>query len=137
MFWFFGHKAHGISAPEPGTESTLPALERGLNHWIAREVPILSFNDISQISFRVTVYQYVQQTHSWYQHNILFSSVAQSSLTLCNPMDCSMPGFPVHHQLLELLKLMSIELVMPSNHLILLFPFSSHLQSFPHQGLFK
>ena len=30
------------------------------------------------------------------------SSVAQSCLTLCNPMDCSMPGFPVHHQLPEL-----------------------------------
>ena len=37
-------------------------------------------------------------------------------------MDCSMPGFPVHHQLLELLKLMSIELVMPSIHLILCHP---------------
>ena len=33
-------------------------------------------------------------------------------------MDCSIPGFPVHHQQ-SLLKLMSIELVMPSNHLIL------------------
>ena len=31
-----------------------------------------------------------------------FSSVAQSSPTLCDPMDCSTPGFPVHHQLLEL-----------------------------------
>ena len=31
-----------------------------------------------------------------------FSSVAQACLTLCNPMDCSTPGFPVHHQLLEL-----------------------------------
>ena len=30
------------------------------------------------------------------------SSVAQSCLTLCDPMDCSMPGFSVHHQLLEL-----------------------------------
>ena len=30
-----------------------------------------------------------------------FSSVAQSCLTLCNPMDCSTPGFPVHHQLLK------------------------------------
>ena len=37
-------------------------------------------------------------------------------------MDCSTAGFPVHHQLLELLKLMSIELVMPSNHLILCHP---------------
>ena len=31
-----------------------------------------------------------------------FSSVAQSCPTLCNPMDCSMPGFPVYQQLLEL-----------------------------------
>ena len=31
-----------------------------------------------------------------------FSSVTQSCLTLCNPMDCSTPGFPVHHQLPEL-----------------------------------
>ena len=30
-----------------------------------------------------------------------FSSVAQPCLTLCDPMDCSMPGFPVHHQLSE------------------------------------
>ena len=30
-----------------------------------------------------------------------FSSVAQSCLTLCNPMNCSTPGFPVHHQLPE------------------------------------
>ena len=32
---------------------------------------------------------------------IQFSSVAQSCPTLCNPMDCSMPAFPVHHQLPE------------------------------------
>ena len=31
-----------------------------------------------------------------------FSSVTQSSPTLCDPVDCSMPGFPVHHQLPEL-----------------------------------
>ena len=30
------------------------------------------------------------------------SSVTQSCPTLCNPMDCSMPGFPVHHQLPEI-----------------------------------
>ena len=50
---------------------------------------------------------------------IQFSSVAQSCLTLCNPMNCSTPGLPVHHQARSLLKLMSIELVMPSKHLIL------------------
>ena len=37
----------------------------------------------------------------------------------------------------SLLKLISIESVMPSNHLILCHPFSSCLQSFQHQGLFQ
>ena len=32
---------------------------------------------------------------------MLISSVTQSCLTLCNPMDCSTPGLPVHHQLPE------------------------------------
>ena len=34
--------------------------------------------------------------------SVQFSSVVQLCLTLCDPMDCSMPGFPVHHQPLEL-----------------------------------
>ena len=46
-------------------------------------------------------------------------SVTKSRPALCNPMDYSTPGLLVFHYLLELLKLMSIELVMPSNHLIL------------------
>ena len=33
--------------------------------------------------------------------SVQFSSVAQSCPTLCDPMNCSMPGLPVHHQLLE------------------------------------
>ena len=37
-------------------------------------------------------------------------------------MDCSTPGLPIHHQLPEYLKLMSIDLVMPSKHLILWCP---------------
>ena len=51
-----------------------------------------------------------------------FSSVAQLCPILCNAMDCSTPGFPVHHQSRSLLKLMSIESVMLSNHLILCCP---------------
>ena len=50
-------------------------------------------------------------------------SVAKSCPTFCNPMDCSTPGFPVHHHSRSLLKLMSIESVMPFNHLILCCPF--------------
>ena len=50
---------------------------------------------------------------------IQFSSVTHSCLTLCNPMDCSTPGFPVHHHCRSFFKPMSIKLVMPSNHVIL------------------
>ena len=53
----------------------------------------------------------------------LSSVQSLSCIRLCDPMDCSMPGLPVHPQLQEsLLKLMSIESVMPSNHLILCCP---------------
>ena len=41
--------------------------------------------------------------HSWWNDNwYQFSSVAQSCPTLCKPMDCSTPGFLVHHQLPDL-----------------------------------
>ena len=53
--------------------------------------------------------------------SLQFSSVTQSYLTLCDPMDCSRPVFPVHYQL-PLLKLRSITSVIPSNHLILCPP---------------
>ena len=53
---------------------------------------------------------------------VQFSSVSQACPTLCNPMDCSTPGFPVHHQLPVLLKLMSIKSLMPFRHLIVCQP---------------
>ena len=52
-------------------------------------------------------------------------------------MDCSMPGLPVHHQLPELLKLMSIESVMPSNHLILCCPLLLPLSIFSSIRVFS
>ena len=51
--------------------------------------------------------------------SVQFSSVAQSCPTLCDPMNPSTPGIPVHHKSRSSLKLMSIEAVMPSSHLIL------------------
>ena len=65
------------------------------------------------------------------------SLVTQLCLTLCDPMDCSMPGFPVIHYLLELAKkLMSIESVMPSNHLILCCPLLLLTTIFPSIRVF-
>ena len=57
--------------------------------------------------------------------------------TLCNPMDCSMPGFPVHHHSWSLLKLMSIESVMPSNDLVLCHPLLLLLLIFPSIRVFS
>ena len=67
-----------------------------------------------------------------------FSSVAQSSLTLCNPMDCSTPGFPVHHQLLELAQTHVHwvgDAIQPSHPLSSPSPPAFNLSQ--HQGLFQ
>ena len=53
---------------------------------------------------------------------VRFSSIAQSCPTLCDPMNHSTPGLPVHHQLQSQPKPISIESVMPSCHLILCHP---------------
>ena len=68
---------------------------------------------------------------------IQFSSVAQCCPTFCNPMDCSTPGFPVHHHSQSLLKLLSIESVMPSNHLILSRPLLLLPSIFPSTRVFS
>ena len=62
---------------------------------------------------------------------------SRSCLTLCDPMDCSTPGFPVLHNPRSLPKLMSIELVTPSNHLILCHPFHILPFIFPRNGVFS
>ena len=61
------------------------------------------------------------------------SSVTQSYLTRCDPMDCSTPGLPVHHQLLEFTQTH----VMPSNYLILCCPFFLLPSIFPSIRVFS
>ena len=68
---------------------------------------------------------------------IQFNSVAQSCLTLCDPMDCSTPGFPFITNSQSLLKLMSIKSVMPSNHLIFCFPLLLLPSIFPSIRVFS
>ena len=64
-------------------------------------------------------------------------SVTESCPVLCNPLDCSTPGFPVHHQLLEQLKLKFIESVMPSSYLILCHPLLLLPSIFPSVRVFS
>ena len=67
--------------------------------------------------------------------SVLISSVAQSGLTLCDPMDCSTPGFPVHHQLPGL-DVHQVDNAIQASH-----PLSSPSPPAPnpsqHQGLFN
>ena len=64
-------------------------------------------------------------------------SVVQSSLTLCDPMDCSTPASLSFTISQSLLKLMSIKSVMPSNHLILCHPFLLLLSICPSIRVFS
>ena len=57
--------------------------------------------------------------------------------TLCDSMDCSTPHFPVLHQLPSLLKLIFIESVMPSHHLILCHPLLLLPSIFPSIRVFS
>ena len=65
---------------------------------------------------------------------ICLCSVTKLCLTLCDLMDCSTPGFPVFHCLLEFVQTLSTESVTPCNHLILCCPFLLLPSVFPSVG---
>ena len=70
--------------------------------------------------------------------SVQFSSVAQSCPALCNPMDCTTPAFPAHHQLLELTQThvhQVSDAIQPSCPLS--YPSPPALNLSQHQGLFK
>ena len=72
-------------------------------------------------------------------HHILCISLFQSlsHVRLCDPTDCSMPGLPTITNSQSLLKLMSIESVMPSNHLLLCCPLLLPPSIFPSIRVFS
>jgi len=70
--------------------------------------------------------------------SVQFSSVTELCPTLCDSMDCSMPGFPVHHQLLDLAQThvhWVSDAIQPSHPLSSPSPSTFNLSQ--HQGLFK
>ena len=73
-----------------------------------------------------------------FSHSVQFSSVAQSCRTLCDPMNCSTPGLPVHHQLPEFTQThvhWVSDTIQPSHPLSSPSPPALNLSE--HQGLFK
>ena len=70
--------------------------------------------------------------------SVRFSSVSQSCLTLCDPMDCSTPGFPIHHELMQFTQTHMHRVgdaIQPSR--LLLSPSPPALNPSQHQGLFQ
>ena len=82
---------------------------------------------------------FINIKHKWVlNRKIQCSSVADSCLTLCNPTDCSIPGFPVYHQLLELAQThlhQSGDAMLPSHPLS--SPSSPAFNFSQHQRLFQ
>ena len=62
---------------------------------------ILGFENFIKMWLMAVFMFLVIRIHSGQVSSVQFSSVAQLCLTLCDPMNCSTPGLPVHHQLLE------------------------------------
>ena len=106
--------------PKPGMKPRSPALQAAV--WATRELHMYLYNHI-----------YIYPLACWPEANVTgftytllvqpngdcSCSVAKSCLTLCDPMDYSVPGFSILHYLLEFAQFMSIESVMLSNQLIL------------------
>ena len=83
---------------------------------------------------------YIPELHMGFsrERGVQFSSVTQLHLTLCDPMDCSTPGFPVHHQLLEHIQInvnQVSDAIQPSHPLLSPCPPTFNLSQ--HQGLFQ
>ena len=99
------------SLPGPGIEPVCPALQCGfLTTRLLRESPE--------------------------QFSVQFSSVAQSCLTLCDPMNHSTPGLPITNSQSSS-KLMPTESVMPTNHLLLCSPLLLLPSIFPSTWVFS
>ena len=122
-------------------------LDQGSNlcllHWQADSLPLshqgsLHCQFLIDLSFGLFYLSSKWFCISWIlDPSVQFSSVAQSCLTLCNPMDYSTPGFPVHHQLPELVQTHVHRVgdaIQPSHPLSSLSPPAFNLPR--HQGLF-
>ena len=81
--------------------------------------------------------QETQEVQASSLSSVQFRSVTQSYLILCDPLDCNTPGFPVHHQLLEMAQTLYLlsKLCHPTISSSIV-PFSFCPQSFPASGSF-
>ena len=116
--WPYDSSVHGI-------------LQARILEWLA-----MSSSSISSLMSSALAGQFLTTSTMWANSLLQFSLVQSLSHVRLFATWWTW-GLPAHHQLLDLLKLISIESVMPSNHLLLSPPFSTTLNLSQHQGLFK
>ena len=133
----------GLPFPSPGDFLTQGS-NLDLLHWQADSLALRHQRSPVQPLLQSTLERFQETVHSLpvtsnsHLSSCQFRSVAQFCPTLCDPMDCSTPGFPVHHQCLELAQTHVHQVgdaIQPSHPLS-----SPSLPSFnlsQHQGLFK
>ena len=112
-----------------------PAIYGVTQSWTRLKQLTSSSSSSSKYKYNYYLYMFIIWIYGINLKNFMFNSVAQSWLTLCDPMDCSTPGLPVHHQLLKLTQThvhWVSDTIHPSG-----VPLSFCLQSFQHQGLFQ
>ena len=88
--------------------------------------------------FLLSAWCYILVIERWIDASVQFSSATQSCLTLCDPMDCSTPGLPVHHHLPEFTQThvpWVCDAIQPSHPLS--SPFPPAFDHSQHQGLSK
>ena len=104
-----------------------------------RKMEILSYlNQEPEGDFLLTILSADIPEHFTFFSSVPFISVTQSCLTLCNPIDCSMLGFPIHHQLPQLAQTHVHQIgdaIQPSDPLSSSSPSAFNLSQ--HQDLFQ
>ena len=162
FFFWLHHTTCRILVPRPRIEPGLPTVEAwSLNHWSTREFPYttfclsicwwtyawypyLGYYEIScqQHETELSLWDPDFSSFEWYTgvqfRSVQFSSVAQSCPTLCDPMNHSTPGLPVHHQLPESNQTHVHQVgdaIQPSHPLSSPSPLALNLSQ--HQGVFQ
>ena len=147
QYYTTGHLGQGTQQPSPTTKNSIafgPLCEI-IQHESNRFLQKIRDKWVIMCSIRqqhkpLDSASTVKNNTGVIQHDFCFqfSSVAQSCPTLCHPMDCSMPGLPVHHQLPEFTQThvhWVSDAIQPSHPLS--SPTPPALNLFQHQGLFK
>ena len=116
----------------------IPVPVHRFNHHFFKYLPVVLNSSSSLIEPHSNPNKYYTWMPDITVYSIQFSWFAQSCPTLCNPMDYSMPGFPVHHQLTELAQIhvhRVSDAIQPSHPLSSPSPSAFSLSQ--HRGLFQ